>query len=230
MRVLILDGGPKKDAGNTMALTRAFVSGFPADAAIKTEHLYEKNIRPCAGCFSCWTKTPGKCVIADDMQALYRSLEEADIIIQSFPLYFYGMPAVMKGLIDRCLPLTLPLDTIGDNLSACHRMRNPHFCDKRLAILSTCGHTRAATVYPALDATLDLIWGKGTGTRIYCAEGEVLTCGLCKRQVNAYLEIVRQAGREFYADGVLSPATVAQLARPILSPSTYQTIASHRWS
>jgi multimeric flavodoxin WrbA len=60
------------------------------------------------GCFSCWNKSPGKCVLADDMAALIEKIIHADVLIWSFPLYYFSVPGGLKNLIDRQLPMNLP--------------------------------------------------------------------------------------------------------------------------
>lgn len=73
MKLLILNGSPKSGRSNTMNITRAFIDGFPKDTEVEQIDLYKKEIRPCLGCFSCWSKTPGECVIKDDMQKIYEN-------------------------------------------------------------------------------------------------------------------------------------------------------------
>ncbi len=89
MRVLVLNGSPRAERSNTLRLTKAFLEGFPSGTETEIVHLGELNIKPCMGCFSCWTKTAGECVIRDDMQAPYPKIASADIMIESFPLYFF---------------------------------------------------------------------------------------------------------------------------------------------
>ena len=101
MKILVLNGSPKNDRSNTLNITKAFLAGFPADCSIEYVSLYKLNIKPCVGCFSCWSKTQGQCVIKDDMQELYEKIRAADIIIESFPLYFFGMPSQLKAMTDR---------------------------------------------------------------------------------------------------------------------------------
>jgi multimeric flavodoxin WrbA len=65
-----------------------------------------KNIQPCDGCWGC-TET-GKCHIKDDMQELYEKILEADGIIFGTPVYFYGMTAQAKAIMDRTIALKQP--------------------------------------------------------------------------------------------------------------------------
>ena len=100
MKVLVLNGSPKGEKSNTLNITKAFLDGFSADTEIEYITVKKETIKPCMGCFSCWSRTPGECVIKDDMQKIYEKINSADIIIESFPLYFFGMPSQMKALTD----------------------------------------------------------------------------------------------------------------------------------
>jgi multimeric flavodoxin WrbA len=65
-----------------------------------------KDIRPCDACYACG-KT-GKCHINDDMTELYEKLLGADGIIFGTPVYFYGMTAQAKAIMDRTIALGVP--------------------------------------------------------------------------------------------------------------------------
>ena len=126
MRVLVLNASPKGEQSHTMAITRAFLSGFPEGTQTELLELRHLNIRPCTGCLGCWTKTPGRCVQRDDMDRVYAAIAAADVIVESFPLYFYGIPGTLKTLTDRCLPYMQPVTghqvfIRQDGLQLCHR-------------------------------------------------------------------------------------------------------------
>ena len=72
MNILVLNGSPKGERSNTMKLTRAFLEGFAQNQSVDTDvvDIYKLNIHDCMGCFVCWSKTPGKCAITDDMTAV----------------------------------------------------------------------------------------------------------------------------------------------------------------
>jgi multimeric flavodoxin WrbA len=57
------------------------------------------KIEGCRGCGAC-DKT-GRCVINDDMSQIYEAVEKATKIVVSTPVYFYGLPAQGKALVDR---------------------------------------------------------------------------------------------------------------------------------
>lgn len=75
-----------------MAVTNAFVKGMCEGGEYESEiiNISDLNVTPCKGCLSCWARTEGECVIKnDDMPAVKKRIEEADIIIESYPLYFW---------------------------------------------------------------------------------------------------------------------------------------------
>ncbi len=231
MKILVINGSPKGPDSNTMWLTNAFVSGFPKSAEIKTVTLRDKNIHPCMGCFSCWTKTPGHCAISDDMQEIYQDLLEVDIIIESFPLYFAGMPSRMRMLTERCLLFTKRYEgSPEDTFHSILEMEEHRLTDKRLVVISSCGYVSMDTMFEALLKEYDLICGAGNYTSILCAQGELLQAGSRTRQVMNYLSEVKQAGKEFYETGKLSGERMQFLERPMVSPGTFEVLIKRYWS
>ncbi len=64
-----------------------------------------RKIRPCTGCFTCWYSEEQRCPQQDDMPGILNAVLAADLLIWSFPLYYYGMPSHCKAALDRMLPL-----------------------------------------------------------------------------------------------------------------------------
>lgn len=101
MKILLLNGSPKKKKSDTMHITRAFLDGMKETAAqeIHTINVTDRHIEFCRGCFAC--KYNGRhCVIDDDMREILEQMLASDLLF-SFPLCCYGMPAGLKNLIDR---------------------------------------------------------------------------------------------------------------------------------
>ncbi|MEE9520871.1 MAG: flavodoxin family protein, partial [Dehalococcoidales bacterium] len=87
-------------------------------AEVKTIVLNDLDITPCQHCDACLKK--GECRIEDDMQMVYRELEQADRIVLASPVQFLGPSAQMKAMIDRCQALwarkyVLKMPPLGDN-------------------------------------------------------------------------------------------------------------------
>ena len=107
MKILVLNGSPKRDQSDTMHITRAFLEGMKEAAPqdIHIIHTIDRHIQYCTGCFSCM-RNGGTCIHDDDMKEILREILESDLLIMSFPLYCYGMPASLKAFLDRTLPLS----------------------------------------------------------------------------------------------------------------------------
>jgi multimeric flavodoxin WrbA len=99
MKVLGIFGSPRK-GGNTELLLEELLKGAEKEGAL-VERLYlsDFTITPCKECHGC--DHTGSCVIMDDMEKIYPKLLEADVVILASPIFFYGVTAWAKALIDR---------------------------------------------------------------------------------------------------------------------------------
>jgi len=103
MKVLGIFGSPRR-GGNTELLLEETLKGAEKEGA-KVERLFlsDFTITPCKECHGC--DNTGNCIILDDMGKIYPKLLEADIIILTSPIFFYGVTAWAKAMIDRSQPL-----------------------------------------------------------------------------------------------------------------------------
>jgi len=103
MKVLGLFGSPRQ-GGNTDLLLEEMLKGAQSQGAkIEKIFLSEYDISGCRECRSC--EATGNCVIQDQMQEIYPRLMAADYIILASPIFFYGVTAQAKRMIDRCQAL-----------------------------------------------------------------------------------------------------------------------------
>ena len=70
--------------------------------------LKDITIAPCLGCFNCWVKTPGECIIADSGRDIARKMVQNDLLIYFTPITFGGYSSVLKKALDRSIPIILP--------------------------------------------------------------------------------------------------------------------------
>lgn len=228
MHVLVINGSPKGERSNTYRLTSSFLEGLQRRnaAQIRTMCTNAMNIKPCLGCFACWNKTPGKCCISDDMADVIESMLWADIIIWSFPLYYFSVPGPLKNLIDRQLPMALPFMT-ADSESGGHPSRYD-MSGKRHVVISTCGFFTAEGNYDGVSAMFDHMCGKGNYTPIYCGQGELFRVKELSQRTEEYLSHVRDAGEEF-AGGSISRETREKLSRLLFPRATFEAMADASW-
>lgn len=66
------------------------------------------TIRQCIGCFGCWIKTPGKCVIKDDYQNLGQLMSQCDEIIIISKCVYGSYSPFIRNVFDRSISYLLP--------------------------------------------------------------------------------------------------------------------------
>lgn len=83
------------------------------------------EIRPCAGCFGCWIRTPGACVIRDGFEDMGARLARCDRIEIVSRLCYGGFSPFIKNVLDRSISYLLPNFRIAGG-EMHHKMRYPH--------------------------------------------------------------------------------------------------------
>ena len=101
MNVIAFLGSPRKD-GNTSILLQEAIRGVgEAGHAVRLFNLPQLKIRPCLNCGGC--DETGTCVILDDeMDQVYAAIRDASRIILASPIFFAGLTAQTKAMVDRC--------------------------------------------------------------------------------------------------------------------------------
>lgn len=99
-KIVVITGSPRKN-GNSFAMTEAFIA-----AAEKKGHSVTrfdaalKNVGGCRACETCF-KSGQACSFDDDFNAIAPSILEADVVVFTMPVYWYSLPAQIKGVIDK---------------------------------------------------------------------------------------------------------------------------------
>lgn len=225
MKLLVINGSPKGKRSNTLHLTNAFLEGM-GQKEVRECAVSQLNIKPCLGCFSCWNKTPGKCCISDDMPAVLENMLWADVILWSFPLYYFGIPGGLKNLIDRQLPMVMPFMSGGAEYGG-HPSRYD-MSGKRHVVISTCGFYTAKGNYDGVTAVFDHLCGKGNYTAIFCGQGELFRVRELNQRTGEYLENVKEAGREFVTGGI-SRETREKLEALLYPREVFEAMADASW-
>lgn len=127
MKVTILNGN-----GN---LHNQAFDGYLADLAamLTTEGhavtaftLREMDVKFCTGCFGCWVKTPGECVVHDASREICRTVINGDFLLWAAPLRMGFPDATLKKMMDKSIPLIHPYFVV-DHGEAHHRARYDHY-------------------------------------------------------------------------------------------------------
>lgn len=100
MKVLGIYGSPRKQGNTDQLLDKALEGAGSMGGTVKRIYCRDLTMSGCIECGGC--DNTGICVLKDDMTDQYPLLEEADIIFLASPIFFYGITAQAKALVDRC--------------------------------------------------------------------------------------------------------------------------------
>ncbi len=99
MNIVVLEGSPNRN-GSSNLLAEQFIRGAKeAGHSVQAVDVAHANIHPCIGCIHCGYEGP--CVQKDDVNGIRQKILDADMIVFVTPLYYYGMSAQLKTMIDR---------------------------------------------------------------------------------------------------------------------------------
>ena len=223
MKALVINSSPHMDKGNTAMILNPFVEGMK-EAGAEVEILYTKklNIKPCEGCFTCWTKTPGICVHKDDMPAILPKLGQADIWVFATPVYVDGMSGPMKMFLDRVIPNKQPFFILRDGHNR-HPHREGVKQSGKVALVSSCGfwemdnfdplvfHIKAYCKNANREFAGALLRPHGGSLRAMVQGGRALDV----------VEAAKDAGRQLVNKGKIAEETLKTVCRELMPMQTY---------
>jgi len=224
MKITAFNGSPRGERSVTSIMVTEFLKGAQ-DAGAETEHilLARKDIRHCRGCFACWTTTPGKCAIDDDMKGLIPKFVASDVAVIATPLYVDNVCGITKDFLDRLIPI-LDAHFEKDNSGECrHDLR--YGKSPKLVILSNSGFPEQShfQVLRLLFRRVALNIHSEVLAEVYRPAGPVLkyTPKEAVNGVAAYKLLLRNAGSEIARGGKLTKKTINGLEKPILKDEDY---------
>ncbi len=100
MKVLAFLGSPREEGNSELMMIEAVRAVEEEGHSVTLFRPSEMDISPCTNCGEC--DETGECIVQDQMKEVYLAIREADRFIISSPIFFFGIPAQLKALIDRC--------------------------------------------------------------------------------------------------------------------------------
>ena len=106
MKIIAINGSPRKD-GNTATLLNKALEGATSNGA-ETEmvHLYDFTYKGCKSCFACKLingNSYGQCAIKDEISPILKKIKEADAIILGSPIYLGSITGEMRSFMERLI-------------------------------------------------------------------------------------------------------------------------------
>jgi multimeric flavodoxin WrbA len=233
VKTLILTAFPRND-GFTRYCTDFFIKGVRlSGAAYKIIDITRGEIKHCKGCFNCWCKTPGKCILKDGMENFLTAFLDTDALVCVTPLYAFGIASYLKTFFERTLPLLIP-EIIYDK-EGCDRnkRRYPRRGPRHMAGIIVGGLGTPAHSKGARDALRSYAEGMGMhyhGTLVR-NESFLLQFTDTKPKTIKIIETAfEQAGRMFALEQKIDPIYIEKVATPLaLSKEAFQMYSNIYW-
>lgn len=233
--VIFYSGLRRRGISKTLFMARAFARGVrETGGEAEIVHLARKRIRPCLGCYTCWTATPGTCVLEDDMHELAEKYLSADMVVYASPLYIFSVNGPMKNFMDRLLPLLEPYMLRSEKGHTLHPDRFPKRMPSRHLVISAGG-------FPEVEENFDTLrglyrqWCGHTQHGVLCGElllpaAELLSRPEFADRREAVREACREAGRQVVCQGYPEPETMRRVSDIGISRKQFRRMADTFWS
>ena len=224
MKILVLNGSPKREKSDTLRITDAFLKGMNEAAAQDAHiiHVIDRHIEYCSGCFACM-RNGGSCVHEDDMRNILEEILDSDLLILSFPLYCYGMPAPLKALIDRTLPLSsMAMQKVGERYE---HVGQADFSRLKYLMICGCGFPNSQHNFEPAVVQFGLLFPNNR-TVITVPESPMFNAPEAEIVTVPRLALVRQAGRQYAETGEISGDLLAQISSPMIPEEQYAQIVN----
>ena len=224
MKILVLNGSPKREKSDTMHVTRAFLEGMNeiGPQNVTTIHVIDKHIAYCTGCFTCM-RNGGICVRDDDMREILDEMLASDLLLFSFPLYCYGMPAPLKALVDRTLPLSaMTMRKVGDRYE---HVGQADFSHLRFLMICGCGFPNSRQNFEPAVAQFGLLFPHAS-TVITVPESPMFNAPEAAVVTEPRLALVRKAGRQYAETGMITAPLREEIGSPMIPEETYAAIVN----
>ena len=182
----------------------------------------DKHIEFCTGCFSCM-RNGGTCVHDDDMREILEEILTSDLLIWSFPLYYYGMPAPLKALLDRTLPLSsMAMQKVGDRYE---HVGQADFSHLRYLMMCGCGFPNSRHNFEPAVAGFKLCF-PGSHTIITVPESPMFNAPEAAAVTEPRLALVKQAGRQYAETDEINESLLAEIGTPMIPEEQYAAIVN----
>lgn len=114
MKVMAINGSPRKNKNTATLLTKALEGASSCGAETELIHLYDQNYKGCVSCFACKLKNGksyGKCALKDDLTPILEKVSNANAIIFGSPIYLHSVTGAMRSFLERLIFQYLVYDT-----------------------------------------------------------------------------------------------------------------------
>lgn len=224
MKILVFNGSPKKENSDTLHITRAFLDGMKEESPqdIHIINVIDKHIEYCQGCFACM-RNGGNCIHDDDMRGILEKILESDLLIFSYPLYCYGMPAPLKAFMDRTLPLSsMAMHKVGERYE---HVGQADFSHLRYLMICGCGFPNSEHNFEPAVGQFKLCFPNGH-TMITVPESPMFNAPEAAEVTVPRLALIKTAGKQYAEKGEIDQKLLSEICSPMIPEDIYAQIVN----
>jgi multimeric flavodoxin WrbA len=104
MKVIAINGSPRKKWNTATLLEKALEGAASEGAETEIIHLYDLDFKGCTSCFTCKLKggkSYGKCAMKDELTPVLERLKDADAVLLGSPVYLGNLTGEMRSFLER---------------------------------------------------------------------------------------------------------------------------------
>ena len=238
--IVVFDGGYRSDKNSkTSFMVNHFIDGAKeAGAYVEYFKLKDYNIKDCTGCYSCWTKSPGKCIfdngkVEDDMAMFRKKYREADLVVFASPLYIFNVTGILKTFMDRLLPILQPYMLLNDKGNTMHPDRFPEKGEQGFVIFSAAGFPDVAHNFDGLIGMFRAWNSHNENSHLmgefYMPASEMIVQPVYEARRELIKDLCIKAGKQVVAEGFIDKETMNKIQDPLVSREIFQQQADAFW-
>ena len=157
------------------------------------------------------------------MHAILEEILDCDLLIFSYPLYCYGMPAPLKALIDRTLPLSsMAMQKVGDRYE---HVGQADFSHLRYIMICGCGFPNSQHNFEPAVAQFKNCF-PNNHTVITVPESPMFNAPEADMVTKPRLELVKKAGNQYAENGAIDEKLLAEICSPMIPENDYAAIVN----
>ena len=106
MKVITINGSPRKNWNTDILLKKSLEGAASAGAETEMVYLYDLKFCGCKSCMACKLKKeprPNRCVLRDELTPVLNKVHEADAVVLGSPIYFSEVTGEMRSFFERFL-------------------------------------------------------------------------------------------------------------------------------
>ena len=159
----------------------------------------------------------------DACAAILEEILDSDLLLFSFPLYCYGMPAPLKALLDRTMPLSsLAMQKVGDRYE---HVGQADFSRLHYMMICGCGFPNSQHNFEPAVAQFKQCF-PCNHTVITVPESPMFNVQEADVVTKPRLSLVKQAGKQYAETGRIDEALLKEINSPMIPEETYAAIVN----